>query len=300
KMVKEFEEAAFAMKPGEISEPIKTQFGYHIIKVEEKKEESTKGLEEVKEEISKTIKSQMAADKAYEEALKFLEGYLGGEDFRAYGEKRGKKVFLKEPFSREDKPPIQGMEERLMETLFSLGPNEASDILNIGGRYYVFHLDERLPAHQAELDQAREKVIEDIKREKAKAKALEDANRALELLKGGKGIQEISKHYGLEIRNSGPVRRNQPVEYLGYLPDLMEEAFRLNKENPYPQKVVETPKGFVILRFEEKKAPDLTNWEEEKKRLKLLLGKQDQEWMMANWLEGQKKKAKIEIVKEAL
>ena len=50
-MVPEFEEAVFAMEIGEISEPVKTQFGYHLIKLTERIAERDSSLEEVKNEI---------------------------------------------------------------------------------------------------------------------------------------------------------------------------------------------------------------------------------------------------------
>lgn len=71
-MVQEFEEAAFAMKVGEISEVVGTQFGYHIIKLTAKKDGGTAGFDEVKDELTQQlmIGKQRAAEETYINQLK--------------------------------------------------------------------------------------------------------------------------------------------------------------------------------------------------------------------------------------
>ncbi|MEA3514730.1 MAG: peptidylprolyl isomerase [Nanoarchaeota archaeon] len=71
-MVPEFEEVAFALKVGEISDVVETQFGYHIIKLTSKKEGGTSGFDEVKDELTQQlmIGKQRAAEEVYINQLK--------------------------------------------------------------------------------------------------------------------------------------------------------------------------------------------------------------------------------------
>jgi peptidyl-prolyl cis-trans isomerase D len=67
-MVKPFADKAFSMAAGEVSEPVKTQFGWHVIKVESVEEASTKTLEQSRDQIVDTLTDRKARNLAYDKA----------------------------------------------------------------------------------------------------------------------------------------------------------------------------------------------------------------------------------------
>lgn len=75
-MVKEFEDVAFAAEIGEVKGPVKTQFGYHLIKVENKNEESVASFEEVKETIRRSLVQQKQNEKYMKQVNVLKEKYL--------------------------------------------------------------------------------------------------------------------------------------------------------------------------------------------------------------------------------
>ena len=83
RMPKAFEDTAFSMRPGQVSEPIETDYGYHIIEVQERKEAKTSPLEEVRESIRKQLTDEMTRKKVDE----FIKKVAQVSDLEVYSEK---------------------------------------------------------------------------------------------------------------------------------------------------------------------------------------------------------------------
>ena len=85
RMVPEFEKAAFALQPGDVSEPIKTQFGYHLIQLEEHKDAGQQPLDEVKDQIRQRLAQDEAAGKVQEALEQVQLAVIGGKSLAEAG-----------------------------------------------------------------------------------------------------------------------------------------------------------------------------------------------------------------------
>jgi len=295
-MAKPFEVAAFKMKKGEISELVRTRFGYHIIKVEDIKEARTKSLDEVREQIVKTLVENATAELAHESALSLIDQMPYDADLAGYAAERDLQVKYSEYFSQDQPMPGIGGDERLRQALFSLEGNETSEVIELNGKFYIFQVAERKPSYLPEMKEAEDKLKEDFAAHLAAKEAKAAAEKFLAELHKGKEWEELVKEDNMEPQTTDFFTRRGSIPKIGYAPDLQEIAFGLNDNNRYPDSVFENDSGAFVIRWEEKKEIDEEKYQEESERYRFSLMQTKHRRAFQIWLESLKMKAEISIV----
>ena len=297
-MVPEFETVAFAMKPGEISDVVKTSFGYHIIKVEGHQPATTRPLAEVRTEIEEQLKWQKAQAEA-ESRAKALEAQIKTrEDLDRIAKERGLHVQDTGAFLRDE--PIDGLgpAPEVAAQAFQLADNAVSPALRVS-RGWVFATvigkeEPRLP----ELSEVRERVREDLVRERAAELAKSKAGEIASMLKTTKDFEAAARKAGLEVKPTELIPRGSPIPDLGVSPDVDTVAFSLpvgGVSDP-----IATAQGTAIIRVVEKE--DVTD-EQVKQGIDQLreeLVNQRRDRFFSGYMVEAKKQLQIEINQETL
>src|SRR5262249_30089146 len=124
----------------------------------------------------------------------------------------------------ETNPELSNEFER---RVFTMGKGEVGTSLAVSNGYAIRTLTEVAPAHAASLDEAKMKVLEAVKAEKAKTLATEKGNQVQELAKGGKDLAAIAKTVGGEIKTSELLTRGANLPDYGPTNDLEKDMFSL-------------------------------------------------------------------------
>ena len=164
-MVPEFDTVAFAMKPGDISDPVKTQFGYHVIKLIEKKAASQRPLAEVQAQIEDQIKWQRAQDQAQRTADDVAARLKKPADFDTVAKPQGLTVAESAFFSREEPIAGLGMAPAAAERAFELKDGEVSDAIRTPQGFAFITVTGKQDAYTPKLDEVQARVREDVAQE---------------------------------------------------------------------------------------------------------------------------------------
>jgi len=298
-MVAPFADKAFSLKPGEISEPVRTRFGWHVIKVEEKTEKSIQPLSAVKKKIRSSLAMRKARDKAYDEAVAMYNKSFGGDDL--VQNSRGREdiqVQTTDYFTRKNGPEALGDNAgKFAETAFKLPLMEVSDIAEIGDGYFLIQAIDKKEARIPEFAAVRAEVKQDLLEQEQQEAAREAARKFLQAARSHQSIEQAGKNEGVTVETTGFFQRNQRIPGIGKDPKLAETAFGLSGDKPLPKNPVDGRKGFYVIAFADKKLPGDESFTKEKDRVIRRLQQQKQREYMSAWISHLRATSDIEITK---
>lgn len=249
-MVPEFDQVAFSLQPGQVSDLVKTQYGYHIIKVTDKKAAVTRSLDEVRQQIEDQLKFQ----KAQEQAQKLADTVAGElkkpEDFDAVAKQNGLQASESGFFQSDEPIAGLGLAPAVTQQAFAMKQGEVSEPLRTSQGFAFITVIGRQDGYIPKLDEVKAKVRDDVLKNKsvdaARAKAAELAPK----LKSG-DFDKAAKAAGLQVTTTDLIARGAQIGSLGTSAAIDDAAFALSQGGVSDPIVTDT--GAAIVKVVEKK-----------------------------------------------
>ena len=218
-MEKAFEDAASLLKLGEVSNPVKSAFGYHLIKVTELVPSSVKSFEIAKPEVAKAYQKSQAENAFYEAGEKLTEmSYEHPDSLQTVADGLSL-VVQKSSLFTKDKGEGVATDEKIRNAAFSeevLQGNNSAPIEQPSERLIVLRLLEHKTAAKKDIVEVKDEIAAELVKEKAQRLALEKAKKIQVSLEAGTSIQSVASENKVEIKSEkGLVRgKNKLPEYL--------------------------------------------------------------------------------------
>jgi len=226
-MVPEVEKATFALKAGQTTDVIPTNYGFQIIQVLEKEEGHQRSLNEVKGDIINILKNQTVSDR-----MQVLAGQARSELVRApqnaqqIAAKLGLLYASVDNFKTGDTLPEIGSDAQVSGEIVSMQKGAVSDVMQAGEKLVIATVTAINPARVGQFNEVEAQVLDRYQKERAVQLVAERSKKAAELAKSSGDLKPAAKALGVEVKTTAPFNRNGAAEGIGdarYLGDAFDK-----------------------------------------------------------------------------
>jgi len=273
--VPEFEKAAFSLAKGQSSDLVKSSYGFHIIRVEDKQDAHLKLLAEVKPQITEQVKAQKVA-RATESAATALLSQARGEGVEKAAVAKGFHAVTTDYFSRVDTLPGMESSPQLMEAVFNEQEKSPPDMVQTPEGYVVFELLAVKAPATPTFDQIRSKLETDFKNERASVLLQQKTQELSDRAKAEHDLKKAAKELGASLKTSEPVLPDGQVPDVGSMSGAASVIFNLKPGDISGP--INTGSNGVVAQLLEKQLPTDQEYSEKKDQIRqgLLQSKQQE------------------------
>ncbi len=261
-MVKPFEDAAFSLSVGEVSDLVRTAFGYHILRLDDKIAGEVKPLIEVQPEIIETIR----AEKTRAATLTFVDDLMitieeTPDQFTAVASQHELSVVTTPFVSPTGRVATVEDAPELLQRAFTLVDQAVGTIEGTSGTHYIFQVAEIQPPTVPEFAVIKERVFSDLQQQKSAEMASKTADEWASKAQAGTPLQELAAPLQVKIAETGLFKRRDPIPQLGRSQAFSETAFGLQHDE-----VAAAHEGsrHVVMQLVSRQAADMGAYEAEK------------------------------------